>query len=196
MSESETNNKKDKSLMVATEMDMLFSVLLGGCFIVSAYLLYQINIQREFLSKAFEVEFKNAYQADKNYWYPSFTDLWISAVVALAWFKLENPVKRMYWGILYKYCKEQENENIRIFRTEKAARYLYKALFYFGNVVFAYCISKDTDFLIPQLGGKAENSINNIWRRYPVVDDDYSNSLKLYYLVSFGYHSSALLHLY
>ena len=39
------------------------------------------------------------------------------------------------------------------------------------------------------LGGSSSNSLENVYHNFPLINDpSYSNSLKKYYLLTFGYH--------
>lgn len=156
----------------------------------------QISRIREGFFTNFKKEFDVAYAADPTYKFPMLSDLWISLTAAFFWHKAETPVKKLCWWFMYRVCKEQENESLRIFKAEKASKQFFKAVYYSFNVCFGYYIGRQTDFLPWSLGGKPENSLGNMWNTYPVDNNDYHQILKFYYLITFGYHSCCIFHLY
>jgi len=100
---------------------------------------------------------------------------------------------KLYWPYLYSVSKEKNNEVKRILKTQKAAENLFGTIYFTCITALGFYVLRKTDYLPWMLGGKAENDMNNVWVNFPVVDDrEYAEELKIYFLVSYGYHLSSL----
>lgn len=98
----------------------------------------------------------------------------------------------MTWKFLYNNCKEQNNDIDRIVRTEKSCFMFYKAIYYIIVTSYGWWVLKDTDFLVPSLGGRKENVAGNMWNNFPVIEEKNNYNLRMFYIVIGGYHFSSI----
>lgn len=95
------------------------------------------------------------------------------------------------WPFFYEYCKEKQNNAVRLAKTQKSCDHFYKGFYFILATVWGYFIMKDTNFLPPSLLGKG--NLSHCYDNYPVVS--WPSGLKVYYLATMGYHLHMLLHL-
>jgi hypothetical protein len=69
---------------------------------------------------------------------------------------------------------------------------------YFALITtYGYVVLSKTDYLPPCLGGASTNTLHNVWKNYPIIDDPkYEWHMKTYFLVTFGYHIESVYVLY
>lgn len=113
-------------------------------------------------------------------------------VSAIIIYTSEKLFKNWFWNLIYRHNKEKNDEVKRIVSTNKAAKKL-SGIFYFTFIVaYGYYVLSKTDFLPPILGGNLENSFENLWRNFPVQNNDFFPELKIYYQITLGYHIKSM----
>ena len=120
---------------------LLIIVCLIGIFAPFTYLTYEML--KEFMRNKPE-----------DYRWPQLTDFWVTAVVAIVCFTLERVYDFMFYNYFYQTCKEKKDEEVRVTRSKKAVKNLFKFTYYLSAVIFGYITLKDSYVLPPSLGGK------------------------------------------
>ena len=90
----------------------------------------------------------------EDYRWPQLTDFWVTSVVAIVCFTLERVYDFMFYNYFYQTCKEKKDEEVRVTRSKKAVKNLFKFTYYLSAVIFGYITLKDSYVLPPSLGGK------------------------------------------
>jgi hypothetical protein len=88
-----------------------------------------------------------------SYTWPALADFWITGVVTVVCFTLERVFDRVFYPIYYPICKEKVDEEVRVIRTKKAVKNIFKFLYYSIAATFGYLTLKDSYVLPPSLGG-------------------------------------------
>lgn len=102
-------------------------------------------------------------------------------------FLANKVVNNFTWGFFYKYCREKEDESIRIAKAKKACNSFYKAFYFVVSTIWGYQILKDEMFLPPMLLGSG--NLSNLYNNYPHFNWKAGNScFRYYYLSTLGYH--------
>ena len=70
------------------------------------------------------------------------------------------------WNYIYRNCKEQDDEEVRIAKTKKAAKSFYKSIYMSCVVTWGYLVLNDTSYLPKMLLGKGD--VDNLNDNYPV----------------------------
>ena len=66
-----------------------------------------------------------------------------------------------------RHCKETGDEVLRVLKVKKAAEKSFTGIYFFTITVIGFTILRQTDFLIPALGGKSSNTFEDIFNDYP-----------------------------
>ena len=69
------------------------------------------------------------------------------------------------WNFFYTYCKEKDDEELRIAKTKKACHSFYKGIYFVFVSIWGFLVLKDEKFLPPELLGKG--SLQNINADFP-----------------------------
>lgn len=118
----------------------LVILVLIGVFAPFTYLTY--GMVQEFLRNKPE-----------GYRWPQLTDFWITAVVAVVCFTMERLYDVIFYSTFYRICKEKTDEDLRIARSKKAVKNMFKFSYYLSAAIFGYVTLKDSYVLPPSLGG-------------------------------------------
>jgi hypothetical protein len=89
-----------------------------------------------------------------------------------------------FYSIFYRICKEKSNEEIRIIRTKKAVKNMFKFTYYFAAAIFGFLTLKDSYVLPPSLGGSG--SFYNQFKDYPYITPP--PLYKYYFTGTMGFH--------
>ena len=96
-----------------------------------------------------------------------------------------------------RYCKEQKDPVMKFLKAKKAQDKSFSLIYFCIVTVWGYVILKDTDFLLPSLGGKAGNTFDDVWNDYPFfIQQEQRSSLKVYQWATMGYHVFSLMKLF
>ena len=120
-----------------------------------------------------------------GYIFPMLADFQLMIKSSLVFGFTEAIFKKHIPGIVYPYCKEQDDIVARNLRCQKAASSMYKFFYYIFATVYGYIVLKDTDFLTTMLGG-SEGDFINTFKDYPFFKC--SPLLNSYCLITMGYH--------
>ena len=115
-------------------------IILLIIFVPFTILTYQMV--SEFLSK------KHA-----DYRWPQFSDFWFTGVTTLTCLLFEMVCDKLFYPLFYANCKEKSIEEIRIARTKKGVKNLYKFIYYSTALTLGWLTIKDSYILPPSLGG-------------------------------------------
>lgn len=172
-----TNNKKPKSKI---NVFNFFSVI----FIIICT--WYANETRKFYSKHKRL----ANQSDKLIFEPDPKYLLPSIPICIFILILKRILIKGFTGIADKIVrKDKYPEKEREDKVKKCALNIYKSLNYISLTIIGYSLLKDESYLPPSLGGHGD--VENMWVDLPYQIQN--PKLRIYYLVSFGYHLHSLI---
>lgn len=95
---------------------------------------------------------------------------------------------------MYSINKNKDDRIKREVSTSKMTKKMFCTLFFMFMTAYGYFVLKQTEYLPWFLGGSASSAdVAKLYEKYPVQDHpEYNDSLRLYYLISFGYHIKSL----
>jgi hypothetical protein len=127
---------------------------------------------------------------EPSYGWPSYKDFYITAIGCFVSWIMMTVLNKLTWNMFYHLCKEKENEEIRIAKTQKSCDHFYKGFYFIISTVWGYLVMKDSNFLPRSLLGVGD--LSHVHDNYPLVE--WPAGLRTYYLFTMGYHLQCLLH--
>lgn len=109
-------------------------------------------------------------------------------LAASVWFTLDFAFQKAIYPVFVPYCKEQSDLVSRHNRSIKAAKNVFKTLYYSCANGLAWHLLKDNHVLPPMLGGSG--SFYNQWKDFPYIR--HPPLYQLYYMGTMGFHLSQL----
>lgn len=88
--------------------------------------------------------------------WPELKDFWITIVGAIVIYITQAICRKLTFNYFYTYCKEKNDEEIRLAKTKKSCDSFYKTIYYSFAVVWGYTLVKDLYFIPPALLGKGD----------------------------------------
>jgi hypothetical protein len=168
---------------------VLLSILIYFLFIAS----YVLKLTNWFINQQaslYEKEFEDAHK-NPNFKLNSVLDAWVSVVAAFFLFIFEKMFTYLTWDWCDYYNKEKDPVPKRL-STARMCLKSYNTIYFGMTTWYGWCVLYKTDFLPTMLGGKNDNELSNIWKNYPVTNEDYAEELKLYACITLGYHLESL----
>ena len=127
------------------------------------------------------------YQESSEQRWNRFSDFIITLTAGILSFITNKVMNKFTWNFFYKNCREKQDEDIRVAKTQKSCNSLYKALYYIGSTAWGYWILKDESILPPMLLGNG--NLSNLYNDYPHYNWKAGNNyFRYYYLSTMGYH--------
>jgi hypothetical protein len=137
---------------------LLFFVLLVGIVApVIIYLMYTITIVRAWM---FSGKFP-----EPNIGWPMLSDLWITGVGAIASWALNIFINKFAWKFYYDRCKEKNDEEVRIAKTQKMIDNTFRAVFFTIASVWGIYLGRTEEYFPWILGGSGDFS--HMYVNYP-----------------------------
>jgi hypothetical protein len=115
-----------------------------------------------------------------------FSDFHITIVGALVSYILQIVVDKVAYNFFYTYCKEKDDEELRIAKSKKACYSFYKGLYFIIVTIWGYLILKDEKFIPPELMGRGSVETMNV--DFPTIFLQHPHTIRYYYLGTLGYH--------
>lgn len=102
---------------------------------------------------------------------------------------MEKVFDKVFYSIYYPICKEKNDEEMRVTRTKKGVKNIFKFTYYLSAAIFGYIVLKDNYVLPPMLGGKG--SFYNQFKDWPYFE--HPPMYMYYYTGTMGFHMATLL---
>ena len=126
--------------------------------------------------------------AATGYEWPCLYDFRITIVGTVVLYLISALFKKATWQWIYSSCTEKDEE-LRKKKARKGNHRFFCGFYFTLITAYGYVVLSQTDFLPPMLGGNPDNKIENVWKDFPIVDDQaYAKHFKLYYLLGLSYH--------
>lgn len=93
---------------------------------------------------------------EPSYGWPSYSDFYITLTFAVISFVVNYILNKLTWSFFYSYCKEKNNEKLRIGKTVKACNSFYKSLYFMLVTIWGYTVIKDEKYLPRALLGSGD----------------------------------------
>lgn len=123
--------------------------------------------------------------------WPELMDFKITVASAIIIFFGIELTKKLTYNIFYYYCKEKNDEELRVSKTIKACTSFFKMNYYFFACVWGYVLLKDLYFIPPALFGSGR--LEDIETKFPY--SGFPPMFRYYYLGTMGFHFySTVLH--
>ncbi len=90
---------------------------------------------------------------------------WIPIASALAFYYLRKTIKAMTKPFFIEIVKDQNDEEMKHARVEKASLLVFKMFFYTISSAWGYLLFRDSDMMPSWLGG--EGNVLNLFKNYP-----------------------------
>lgn len=84
-----------------------------------------------------------------TYRWPQFSDFWITGVSTLTFMILERVFDNLLYPLFYPFCKEKADAEMRIMRTKKAVKNIFKLIYYSSATVLGWLVLRDSYILPP-----------------------------------------------
>lgn len=84
------------------------------------------------------------------------TDLWITIVSGILVMTIRHVFIKAFYPVFYYYCKEQNIEDLRKKRAEKASECAFKFVYFLSTTIYGYYVLKDIDWFNKSLGGNGQ----------------------------------------
>ena len=101
--------------------------------------------------------------------WPSIYEFQLTLISSVIIFILQHLIYAIVWNPLYHLCKEKNNEDLRIIKTDKAADKVYSFTYFIFSCVYGYLVLSKTEYLPFMLLGKKQNDLSSIWSDYPCI---------------------------
>ncbi len=166
--------KKNKS--------QFFFFLLGILAIpVCIWFIRELNDVRKWML----IEFK-----EPEYGWPQYSDFYFVLIACAVSWAIQIVMNKYTWKFFYNNCKEKNNEQVRLSKTQKSCDHFYKGFYFIVATVSGFLMLKDSEFLPSYLLGKGDLSL--AYDNYPCIN--WPAGLRVYFLSTMGYHLHMLLH--
>lgn len=177
-------NKREEVLEILNiKSQLFFLVILIGGLLYTPYMFSGIVDVKEWTMKR--------YPEPVGGW-PKLSDFWITVASSVIIFIGIALTKKLTYSTFYYYCKEKNDEELRVSKTIKACTSFFKMNYYFAACVWGYVLMKDLYFLPPALLGTGR--LENIETKFPY--NGFPAEFKYYYLGTMGFHFySSVLHI-
>jgi hypothetical protein len=160
---------------------MFFLVVLIVGLIYSPSILFKIADIKEWTI--------NRYPEPEGGW-PKLIDFWVTCASAFIIFITIELTTKVTYPLFYYYCKEKNDEELRVSKTIKSCTSFYKMNYYFAACVWGYVLMKDLYFIPPALLGNGR--LEDIETKYPY--SGYPPMFRYYYLGTMGFHLYSSVH--
>lgn len=145
-------------------------------------ILLEMNDLRSFMFTKFK--------APEQGWNSLF-DFWITVVAAIFIKVFNQAMNYITWNYFYTHCKEKDDEEIRLAKTEKACNSFFQFVYFSVIVVWGHIILREENFFPPELLG--QGSLSNLTASFPHHEFKYPLGVKYYYLITLGYHLASFI---
>ena len=127
---------------------------------------------------------------EPEYGWPQYSDFYITVIACVVSWAIQIVMNKYTWKFFYSNCKEKNNEQVRLSKTQKSCDHFYKGFYFIVATVWGFVMMKDSDFLPPYLFGKGD--LSRSYENYPLIN--WPAGLRVYYMSTMGYHLHMLLH--
>ena len=146
--------------MIKQHQSQLFFFVIGLLATpISIYFFREFNDVRAWMINSFP---------QPEYGWPQYSDFYITIIgCAVSWIT-QITLNKMTWQFFYDNCKEKENEEVRLSKTQKSCDHFYKGFYFIVATVWGYIVMKDSNFLPRSLLGKGD--LSHVHDNYPLVE--------------------------
>jgi hypothetical protein len=83
---------------------------------------------------------------------------------------------------------------VKDIKADKVVDKFFSVIYFTIIVIYGWIVLRETEYLPFTLGGNYQSHLSsgNIMSEFPVISSDYLDSMRLYYLVTLGYHFNSL----
>lgn len=156
---------------------LMFFILLVGVMGPTIFLLIKnIMIIRPWMMSG---QFK-----EPSVGWPVLSDMWITVVGALVSWALNAFLNKFTWNFYYRECKEKNDEEARIAKTQKMVDNTFRTIFFTVASVWGYVLGFREEYFPMAIGGRGD--FTHMFDNYPSCE--LPAGFKQYYLGIMGYH--------
>jgi len=113
---------------------------------------FSVSASMENMKTLYAKEYIEAHQ--HGFEWNRLQDFWLSIAAAFACYFEQSLIYKLVQPTLYKLCKEKNDENMRIIKTNKASEKSYQCLYFICTNTYGYYVLSQTEYLPFMMGGR------------------------------------------
>lgn len=123
-----------------------------------------------------------------NYGWPKYSDLWISLVTFMVLTLVRKVFQYFLIPVYMKYLEAKHTGDIRIERATKAAKAVYKSVYFISITIFGFYVLGGQEYMPRSLLGSGD--LNKVYKDFPFQKK--APFLDVYYMIGLGFHFESL----